>query len=139
MEATPLSPDSHQGFTDLSINANTLNDLDQVDVYDLIMNQTTTSSSSSHQDDVDNLSGQILSGSMDLQPPEQRASPAKRSTTKRSQKEADLLSGSAVVPRQLGRQQSSINTPNVSAQINTPEVSQNLSGYIERTVNNLDL
>ena len=27
MEATPLSPDSHQGFTDLSINANTLNDL----------------------------------------------------------------------------------------------------------------
>jgi hypothetical protein len=45
-----------------------------------------------------------------------------------------------VVPRQLGRQQSSINTPNVSAQINTPEVSQNLSeGFIERTINNLDL
>ena len=89
-------------------------------------------------------SGKILSGSMDLHlPPPDRNSPGRgRPGTKRSQKEADLLSGSAVVPRQLGRQQSSINTPNVSAQINTPDVSQNLSEgyrYIERTVNNLDL
>lgn len=111
-----------------------------MDLVDLIMNQNPASSA---DEEVESLSGKILSGSMDLQPPAtaERTSPGKRGAAgnKRSQKEADLLSGSAVVPRQLGRQQSSINTPNVSAQINTPDVSQNLSGFIERTVNNLDL
>jgi len=142
LAATPLSPESHQGFTNMNISTNTFDDmesdLDQVDLVDLIMNQNTSSSAA--QDEVDNLSGKILSGSMDLQPPASTSSPSKRGAgTKRSQKEADLLSGSAVVPRQLGRQQSSINTPNVSAQINTPDVSQNLSeGFIERTINNLD-
>ena len=118
-----------------------------MDLVDLIMNQNPSAGSSSTADEeVESLSGKILSGSMDLQPPPERTSlyhtsPSKRAAgSKRSQKEADLLSGSAVVPRQLGRQQSSLNTPNVSAQINTPDVSQNLSeGYIERTVNNLDL
>lgn len=149
LSATPLSPESHQGFTNMNISSNAFddvgNDLDHVDLGDLIMNQTPSSSASHHHhhdEDVESLSGKILSGSMDLQPTAtaEWTSPGNTKRGKRSQKEADLLSGSAVVPRQLGRQQSSINTPNVSAQINTPDVSQNLSeGYIERTVNNLDL
>jgi hypothetical protein len=46
-----------------------------VDLVDLIMNQNP---SSAHQEEVDNLSGKILSGSMDLQPPSSTSSPSKR-------------------------------------------------------------
>jgi hypothetical protein len=52
---------------------------DQVDLVDLIMNQNpSTTSSSAHQEEVDNLSGKIFSGSMDLQPPSSTSSPSKR-------------------------------------------------------------
>jgi hypothetical protein len=51
---------------------------DQVDLVDLIMNQNPSTSSSAHQEEVDNLSGKILSGSMDLQPPSSTSSPSKR-------------------------------------------------------------
>jgi hypothetical protein len=67
---------------------------------DLIMNQNNNNSvagsNNSTEEDVESLSGKILSGSMDLQPPEQRAKRAAGS--KRNQKEADLLSGSVVDP-----------------------------------------
>lgn len=158
LSTTPLSPESHEGFSNMNIGTTaTSHHYDQMQselnsydlVVNLIMNEThqpsVAAGTNSLDEEMESLSGKILSGSMDLHlpPPDRTSSPARgggRPGTKRSQKEADLLSGSAVVPRQLGRQQSSINTPNVSAQINTPDVSQNLSeGFIERTVNNLDL
>jgi hypothetical protein len=59
-------------------------------------NNSVAGSNNSTEEDVESLSGKILSGSMDLQPPEQRAKRAAGS--KRNQKEADLLSGSVVDP-----------------------------------------
>lgn len=52
-----------------------------------------------------------------------------QSGNKRSSKTAALESGSNIVPREMARIQTDLETPEVSAQLNTPHESGNLSNY----------
>merc|ERR1719219_839669 len=77
-----------------------------------------------NNNDVENLSGKLdsfslsdaIEASLNMQaPPEEQ-----RSRGKRSSQTAALESGSKVVPREMARMQSSLDTPDVSQQLNTP-------------------
>ena len=67
--------------------------------------------------EVENLSGKIndlsFGAPLNIQP----SGPTSRTGGKRSSRDAENESGSAIVPRQMERQQSSITTPNVSTNL----------------------
>jgi len=128
------SPDS-QGLANLNLTspppANNLEaTLEQASNLDAILGQL-----QGHQgdQDVDNLSGKLRD--IDFCAPNMAAATATTSTPrtggKRSSRDAENESGSNIVPRQMDRQQSSIQTPNVSAQLsgqaNSTDLSQLLS------------
>jgi len=110
------SPDS-QGFSNLNITSpapiNNLDDIEQL----LGGPQTHTVPQDS---EVENISDKL--GDFNFQAPIKDSPPATVSNTprtggKRSSKDAENESGSNIVPRQMDRQQSSLHTPNVSAQL----------------------
>merc|ERR1719334_360987 len=110
------SPDS-QGFADMNI----------------------TSPQHKHDDnfeaEVGNLSGKIdsfslsdaIEASLNMQAP---VAEEQRTRGKRSSQTAALESGSNVVPREMARMQSSIDTPDVSQQLHTPNDSMNLANFL---------
>jgi len=75
------------------------------------------SNGAQNETEVENLSGKLgdmsFGAPLNIQP----AGPATRTGGKRSSKDAENESGSAIVPRQMERQLSSITTPNVSTNL----------------------
>eukprot|EP00090_Calanus_glacialis_P007777 TRINITY_DN16235_c0_g1_i1.p1 TRINITY_DN16235_c0_g1~~TRINITY_DN16235_c0_g1_i1.p1 ORF type:complete len:633 (-),score=136.14 TRINITY_DN16235_c0_g1_i1:44-1942(-) len=118
------SPDS-QGFADMNIASPQHK---QDDTFD---------------QEVENLSGKVecfslsdvIETSLNIQAPAEE----QRSRGKRSSKTAALESGSNVVPREMARLQSSLETPDTSQQLNTPNDSLNLANYLTncRQINDL--
>ena len=95
------------------------------------------------ENDVENLSGKLdsfslsdaIEASLNMQaPPEEQ-----RSRGKRSSQTAALESGSKVVPREMPRMQSSLDTPDVSQKLSTPNDSLNLASFLNncRQINDL--
>ena len=86
------------------------------------------------ENEVENLSGKIdsfslsdaIEASLNMQAPVEE----QRSRGKRSSQTAALESGSKVVPREMARMQSSLDTPDVSQQLNTPNDSLNLARFL---------
>jgi len=97
----------------------------------------------SFENEVENLSGKIesfslseaIEASLNMQAPVEE----QRSRGKRSSQTAALESGSNVVPREMARLQSSLDTPDVSQQLNTPNDSLNLASFLNncRQINDL--
>eukprot|EP00092_Neocalanus_flemingeri_P072450 GFUD01089190.1.p1 GENE.GFUD01089190.1~~GFUD01089190.1.p1 ORF type:complete len:634 (+),score=159.38 GFUD01089190.1:253-2154(+) len=119
------SPDS-QGFADMNITSPQQHKPDET-----------------FENEVQNLSGKIesfslseaIEASLNMQAPVEE----QRSRGKRTQQTAALESGSNVVPREMARLQSSLDTPDVSQQLNTPNDSLNLASYLNncRQINDL--
>merc|ERR1711923_341779 len=105
------SPDS-TGLANMNI-ASPLMDQNSLDTID----QMLASNGAQNETEVENLSGKLgdmsFGAPLNIQP----AGPATRTGGKRSSKDAENESGSAIVPRQMERQQSSITTPNVSTNL----------------------
>jgi len=109
------SPDS-QGFADMNIRSPQHKQEDTI------------------ENEVENLSGKIdsfslsdaIEASLNMQAPVEE----QRSRGKRSSQTAALESGSKVVPREMARMQSSLDTPDVSQQLNTPNDSLNLARFL---------
>ena len=78
---------------------------------------------------------EAIEASLNMQAPAEE----QRSRGKRSSKTAALESGSNVVPREMARLQSSLDTPDVSQQLNTPNDSLNLASFLNncRQINDL--
>jgi len=116
------SPDS-QGFSDMNINS--------------------PQNKPKDEDEVQNLSGKLdsfslsdaIEASLNMQAPAEE----QRSRGKRSSQTAALESGSNVVPREMARMQPSLDTPDVSQQLNTPNDSLNLASFLTncRQINDL--
>merc|ERR1712173_353914 len=98
------SPDS-TGLANMNI-ASPLMDQNSLDTID----QMLASNGAQNETEVENLSGKLgdmsFGAPLNIQP----AGPATRTGGKRSSKDAENESGSAIVPRQMERQQSSITT-----------------------------
>eukprot|EP00090_Calanus_glacialis_P002484 TRINITY_DN11868_c0_g1_i1.p1 TRINITY_DN11868_c0_g1~~TRINITY_DN11868_c0_g1_i1.p1 ORF type:complete len:674 (-),score=165.55 TRINITY_DN11868_c0_g1_i1:224-2245(-) len=104
------SPDS-QGLANMNI-ASPLMDQNHLDTLDQML-----ASNGQNDPEVENLSGKIndlsFGAPLNIQP----SGATSRTGGKRSSRDAENESGSAIVPRQMERQQSSITTPNVSTNL----------------------
>jgi len=95
------------------------------------------------ENEVENLSGKIdsffLSDAIETCLNMQAPAEDQRSRGKRSSQTAALESGSNVVPREMARLHSSLDTPDVSQNLNTPNDSMNLANFLSncRQINDL--
>eukprot|EP00091_Calanus_sinicus_P008382 TRINITY_DN2045_c0_g1_i11.p1 TRINITY_DN2045_c0_g1~~TRINITY_DN2045_c0_g1_i11.p1 ORF type:complete len:644 (-),score=163.44 TRINITY_DN2045_c0_g1_i11:221-2152(-) len=105
------SPDS-QGLANMNI-ASPLMDQNHLDTID----QMLASNGGQNDAEVENLSGKISDMSFGAPLNIQPSGATSRTGGKRSSRDAENESGSAIVPRQMERQQSSITTPNVSTNL----------------------
>ena len=133
------SPDS-QGFSDMNINS----PQNKPKGNDFISNFNPNNEGPVvDEDEVQNLSGKLdsfslsdaIEASLNMQAPAEE----QRSRGKRSSQTAALESGSNVVPREMARMQPSLDTPDVSQQLNTPNDSLNLASFLTncRQINDL--